>query len=300
MKLIPKNGSLCASGAGGGIGFLLGSLQVLIEAGYKFKIAVGVSSGALLALMYAMGKIDRLGFLLLKMVDAEIAKKRLLAYGFRLGAFKLGLSDPLFGMYDNRPLFNLLRREMLNQKILIDYTCVSVNAKTGKEMWWQIPAGTVFTQDVVDTFARMVLSSTAIPGFFPATNINGTYYTDGGSSTHTPIEPTKQLMPDADHITILTSAGYEKEPVDKIKSDMDHVPARASEVLSKVAEVDFLKFHYKNELARCGCREDLKYFPSTIIDPAQELAPIHRFHHKFIVKDIAHGRQRALAKLYSK
>jgi|GEM_PF-1485535 len=294
-KLVKR--SLCASGAGGAIGFLLGALMVLVEHGYRHAIAIGVSSGGILALMYAMGRLERMLELLSTIEDDDVANKRLLAWGFRLGTHKLGLSDPLHGAYDNRPLLELLKREMIGQTMLIDFVCVSVNSKTGREMWWQIPAGTTFSKGDVEYFAKMVLSTTAIPGVFGAVEIGGEYYTDGGSSTHTPIEPTKIMMPDADHITILSTAGFEAKPLKHIKSDLDHAPERASDVLAKVAEVDFLKFHYKNELAKCGCRDDLTYYPSTIVKPEQELAPTTRFHHKYMVPDIVHGREMALKAL---
>ncbi len=282
---------LVLSGAGGAIGFLAGALSVVMKEIQHDKV-VGVSAGALTGIMYACRRMDRLQELLITIEDKDVVNKRLKKYARRLLFHLIGIATPIKGIYDNTPLRKLIRKELMGQMVHIHYTCVSVNAHTGQEIWWQIPKGTIFTDADVDSFISMIISSTAIPGIFPPEKIGRQYYVDGGVKTHTPIQPTKQFLPQADHLTIISTGARERRQIENIKSDLDYLPEVLTDLISLVPEKDFTDFDYRNQLAQCG-HPDYRYFPSLIIKPTQALAPATRFHHEFIQKDWRHGEEQA-------
>ena len=283
-----KNG-LVLSGAGGAIGFLVGALT---RVNREHQKVVGVSSGALVGIMYATGNLRRLYSLLTHITDEEVAKKRVFRYIRRHVYHLVGVKKPLMGIYDNKPLRKLLRRELIGQTVDIDFTAVSVNVKTGDEKWFTIEKGTTFTEKNINKYVSQIISSTAIPGVFPPEKIDGQLYIDGGISTHTPIRPLKALLPEADHITIISTATGEKARVEEVVTDFDYLPGRLSDLIKIVPTKDFFEFEYKNKLAKAG-HSDYTYYPSLIIRPDQELAPTVRFHHSYMIPDYYHGMDRA-------
>lgn len=249
--------------------------------GRRYDYVVGVSAGALVGIMYAVGKLDVLHDILLTVKDRDIVRKR----PIRFGVSTLFGGD--MGYYSNKPLRKLLRKHLLNTKTKVDFTCVSVNAKTGDEIWWQIPKDTEFTPEVVDSFVSMIISSTAIPVAFTPEKIGDEYYADGGSSTHVPIRPTRELVPDAEHMTIISTAMWERNETST--GVISLAGGMIGDLIRNVAEKDFSDFEYKNRLALLGDPK-YKYIPADIYRPEQELAPTTRFHYKYTIPDIKHGK----------
>lgn len=278
---------LAISGGGGAIGYLAGAVRVLSER-YTYEKIVGVSSGALTGIMLSIGRIDRLIEKLSEITDREVVRKRPLRFGIST------LFGGSMGYYSNRPLRRLLREELLGYETLIDFSCVAVNARTGRPIWWQIPKKTEFTENTVDAWVSQILSSTAIPVAFSPIKIGNEYYTDGGSDTHVPIEPLKALLPDAKHISIVSTAANEREETGI--SIIQIAGGMTGDLISSVSERDFLKFEFKNRLALQGDPE-YRYYDNIIIRPEQELAPTTRFHYKYMNPDIEHGAEMALKQL---
>lgn len=314
---------LAISGAGGAIGFHCGALDVVTRQYLPDKI-VGVSSGSLAGIMLAVGKLDRMNHILETVIDSDIVQKRIFRYVRRQVTHWLGLANPQLGVYDNSPLRGLLYDELIGQTVQIEFSAIAVNAKTRALATWTVPRGTRITVQNVDMIVSQIMSSTAIPGVFPPEKINGHYYIDGGVVTHTPIEPLKHLLPDCDHITIISTAGLERDHTRRIKTDLDYLPDVLSELIALVPERDFMNFKHKNKEALYQeLIEDLlkvinperltpelkgtingmmdprlKWYPYTIIQPTQPLSPTVRFHYKYTVPDMEHGRERAAAELY--
>jgi predicted acylesterase/phospholipase RssA len=271
---------LVLSGAGGGIGFISGALDALIAQGNKYDHLTGVSSGAIVGIMYATRQMDKLKEILWHIEDRQVVRKRPLR--FALSA----LTGGKMGYYDNAPLRRLLRANMLGKETSIPFVCVAVNAKTGKEIWWQIPKNTYFCIDTVDVWVSFILSSTAIPVAFSPVKISGDYYTDGGSSTHTPIRPTRSLVPSAQHMTIISSALQERNETGV--GTIELAGGMLGDLVSSIAERDFLEFEYKNALAQLGDSR-YTYIPATIIRPKQPLSPTTRFNWRYTRVDYRHG-----------
>lgn len=286
-----KNG-LVASGAGGAIGFLAGALS--IESSKRsYDIGVATSSGAILLIMFAVGKLKVLLYVLKAIVDSEIANKRVFKYIKRFLFYKIGVIDPLTGIYDNTPLRKLLRKHLVNTKTNMELYFMAAHLKTGAEARWHVPKDTVIDENNVDRIVSQVISSTAIPGVFPPEQIDGELYIDGGVVTHTPIKPLRDLLPNVDHITILsTHNDQQKTIIENIETDLDYLPNIIGRLISFVPALDFLEFKLKNKLGAYNI-DGYTYYPNTIITPTQELAPTARFHHSFMKKDIAHGIQQA-------
>jgi len=273
---------LVLSGAGGGIGFISGALDALIAQGNRYDHVTGVSSGALVGIMYATGQMDKLKEVLWYIEDRQVVRKRPLR--FALSA----LTGGKMGYYSNAPLRALLREMMLGKETKVSFTCVSVNAQTGAEIWWQIPKNTYFSLDTVDRWASFILSSTAIPVAFSPVKIGSEYYTDGGSSTHTPIRPTRELIPQANHMTIISSALQERNETGV--GTIELAGGMLGDLVSSIAERDFLEFEYKNALAQLGDSR-YTYIPTTIIRPKQPLSPTTRFNWRYTRIDYKHGQQ---------
>lgn len=286
-----KNG-IAASGAGGAIGFLAGALSVE-SSKRKYDVGVGTSSGAILIILFAVGKLNRLISILKKVVDSDIIEKRTFKYFRRFLFHKIGLSKPINGIYDNTPLRKLLRKELLNTKTNLDVYFIAANLKTGEQVNWHVPKNTVIDESNVDTIVSQVISSTAIPGVFPPEEIDGKLYIDGGVVTHTPIKPLRFLLPEAEHITIISTYNEKnKHVIDDIKSDIDFLPSIITRLISLVPALDFMEFDLKNKLGAYKIN-GYKYFPNTIITPDEKLSPTVRFHHTLMKKDIAHGIKKA-------
>ena len=273
---------LVLSGAGGGIGFISGALDALIAQGNKYDHVTGVSSGALVGIMYATGQMEKLKEVLWYIEDRQIVRKRPLR--FALSA----LTGGKMGYYSNAPLRALLREMLLGRETKVSFTCVSVNAQTGVEIWWQIPKNTYFCLSSVDRWVSFILSSTAIPVAFSPEKIGSEYYTDGGSSTHTPIRPTRELIPGAKHMTIISSALQERNETGV--GTLELAGGMLGDLVSSIAERDFLEFEYKNALAQLGDGR-YSYIPATVIRPIQPLSPTTRFHWRYTRMDYTHGQE---------
>jgi len=275
---------LVLSGAGGGIGYLGGAVQELTKR-YRYDKIVGVSSGALVGIMYSIDRLDRLKELLFKIKDRDVVRKRPLRF---LASTAFGGS---MGYYSNKPLRKLLTNELRGHTTEIDFTCVSVNARTGKPIWWQIPKGTTFTEQSIDSFVSMIISSTAIPVAFSPEKIGDEYYVDGGVSTHTPIQPMKDLLPQANHISIVSTALQERTETGVGIIQM--ASGVMGDLVSSISERDFMEFEFKNKLALEG-HPAYRYFDNIIIRPTKPLSPTTRFHYQFTQPDWSHGERMAL------
>jgi predicted acylesterase/phospholipase RssA len=275
---------LVLSGAGGGIGYLGGAVSTLTKK-YRYDKIVGVSSGALVGIMYAIDRLDRLKEILFHITDRQVVRKRPLRFGIST------LFGGSMGYYSNAPLRKLLTNELRGHTTEIDFTCVAVNARTGKPIWWQIPKGTHLTGGSLNAFVSMILSSTAIPVAFSPEKIGDEYYVDGGVSTHTPIQPMKDLLPQANHISIVSTALQERSETGV--GIIQLTGGVIGDLVSSISERDFMEFEFKNKLALQG-HPDYRYFDNIIIRPEKPLSPTTRFHYQFTQPDWAHGERMAL------
>lgn len=278
------------SGAGGAIGFLAGASSVL-QRKYNASHIVGVSSGSLVGIMHATNNMQKMFDIFSDLIDEDVVIRRDMKYIFRFAKHLIGIKNPLIGFFDNTPLRNLLIDTLIDSKIHIDFTSIVVDYHTGNVVKFNIPKGTVFNINNTYDLVAKVLASTAIPVVFSPEKINGRYYIDGGVETHTPIKPMEELMPDCDHMCIISTAGHEAF-IDKTpNSDLDIASNAIGRLISNVSERDFERFELKNKIAKLGGK--YIYYPSTIIRPSKQLAPTTRFHSDFIKKDVQHGITRA-------
>lgn len=279
------------SGGGGGIGVLATPMKIFGNR-IKYDTIVANSSGAIVGIMYSIGKIDRLIEILYTIVDSEVVRKRKLRYARKFLTYLIGFGDPLMGTYDNAPLRKLLRSELLGETTEIEFTAIAVDLHNGAIAYWTIPPKTTFTDKNVDMFVSWIISSTAIPGVFSPEEINEHFYVDGGVKTQAPIEPLQLLMPQVDHITIISSAGPKKPEEIRVRSDIDVFSLIVPMMVENVVELDIVKFTHRNELAQCGSKK-WKYYPYIMTRPTQPTSPTVRFHHKYTIPDMEQGRKLA-------
>src|SRR5665811_279390 len=118
------------SGGGGGIGVLATPMKIFGNR-IKYDTIVANSSGAIVGIMYSIGKIDRLIEILYTIVDSEVVRKRKLRYARKFLTYLIGFGDPLMGTYDNAPLRKLLRSELLGETTEIEFTAIAVDLHNG-------------------------------------------------------------------------------------------------------------------------------------------------------------------------
>jgi len=168
---------------GGSLGAIeVGMLQALVERLAPPDFVVGASVGAINAAYYA-GRPDADG------VD------RLVAIWRRLRSADVFPLSPLHGLLgfvgrrrsllDPAPLRALLARELPYQRLeeaRVPCRIVATNVLDGSEV--ALSSGLV---------VEALLASTAIPGVFPPTQLDGKYLIDGGISSNTPLSTAIEL-----------------------------------------------------------------------------------------------------------
>lgn len=286
---------LTISGGGGQIGYLAGVYTGLHNAGKQYDVIHGISSGALVGIMAATDQTKRLETLMRTITDDMVAKKRNLALvaGRHLGHW-LGVVKPPLGVWDNTPLRNLLRKEILGKTTICDFYCGAYNLETNSYIKFHIPKGTTFTEETVDSNVAMILASTAIPVIFDPVVWGEQRWWDGGLKHHTAIDPMERLQ-EIEHLTIISTKqpDFATHDIDDI---VDVLKATMQTMLDIAAERGFERFELINhmtsemgEIPRRSGNGVYRHIPSTVYRPERELAPSTKFHYQYTIPDFAYG-----------
>ncbi len=166
-----------ALGAGSAKGLAhIGIIQVLEEAGIKPHIITGTSMGAVIGGFYASGLTPGE----MREMATSITKddvKKLLPH-----------RPSLTHLVDNSRIKSLFQKVLGDRKIEdlpVKFGCVATDILSGKEIY--------FTQGPM---VEALLASSAIPGFFPAVKVGGSYLVDGGVVDPIPVDLARKLGAD--------------------------------------------------------------------------------------------------------
>jgi NTE family protein len=160
----------------------VGALEVLLEHGLQPDMLVGVSAGALNAAWVAahptVDGMQELARVWREEVAVAIPQVGLLTTLFRL----IGGKDSLLS---NDSLLQLLRRWLFTESAFGEFTrprlyMVATNFDTG--------ALRVFGDDPNDRLLDGLMTSTAMPPFYPPWEVDGVPYLDGGVISHLPLQ----------------------------------------------------------------------------------------------------------------
>jgi NTE family protein len=230
---------LALQGGGAHGAFTWGALDRLLESGLQFSAISGVSSGAMIAAMAVQGQLHggtkgaRAAVALLweRVAAAHIFNNGLPASpldwmwgkgmefgnelamtGFTnaLRMFSPGQLNPL-GQNPLAPvLTELLDVEALRDPKAAKLFVGATDVESG--------AATIFTNHQVGV--RHLLASACIPMMFPAVEINGRHYWDGGYSCNPPLTPV--LTPKPDRLVLIRAQPRQRQGVPTSTADIVH------------------------------------------------------------------------------
>ena len=170
--------ALVVSGGGSRGAFAVGAIEVLKERGYDFDLISGTSTGALIAPLVAVDRVDRLHDIYTQTTTKDVLRKNW------LGGF-------IESIYDTTPLRKLINRELdaldLPAQLYLSHRRIlvcTVNLQSGKaEYWSQRPGPGVRMIPDRETLARALLGSSNQPIFTPPVEVprfSGEQHLDGG------------------------------------------------------------------------------------------------------------------------
>jgi NTE family protein len=283
--------ALVLSGGGSKGAFQLGALEALAEAGYTYTCVAGVSVGALNGTMIASNRLDRLGTLWRTITRDDVFT----------GQWPWVLFNVLRGrkgLYDNRPLLDLIRREVDPDAIDIPLEIGIVKLESGKYL---------SIRPNSPRFRELVFASTIIPIIWPPYEAGGDAFVDGGLRNITPLGDV--IAHDPDQIVIITTEPRDKPPAPVSPDTIIDVAQRSLDILlDETFDNDIRAFLRINRLVKQAADRDVtlrrpngrayQFFEHLIIEPEEPLGSGLDFSRSSLDAWIAQGRaaaERALA-----
>ena len=214
------------SGGGAKAAAHCGALQALKEFGIQPDIVSGTSAGALVATLFSSGFTPK------QMIE--------LFQGMNFFKDIVTPSVPKGGLFDSRPLVELLRKHIPFERI---EELPVPTFLVASDMEHGVPK--VFSKGEI---APRVVASCSIPVVFQPININGIHYVDGGAFQNLPVSAIRQKC---EKVIALSLNHLEEE---KYKDNLISVAYRSflmmmvSNVAADTAQADLFI-----ELDTCGC-----------------------------------------------
>ena len=225
--------ALALSGGGSKGAFQLGALQVLDEAGVTYTCVAGVSVGALNGTLAAADQLSRLTAIWQTITRDDV---------FR-GSWPWVVFNVLRGrkgLYDNRPLLELIRRE-------VDPEAIGIPLEVGVV---KLESGTfIRVRPSSPRFEELLFASTSIPIIWPPWELGGEHVVDGGLRNITPLADVIWHGPA--RIVIITTEPRDKPPASRSPRNLIDVAQRSlSIVLDEVFQNDIRTFLRINGLVQ--------------------------------------------------
>jgi NTE family protein len=198
--------ALILTGGGAKGAYEAGAVAALAEAGLPIRLVAGSSAGALSAAMIVAGRADRL-----EATWRSLTRERI--YSVRAPTFFAGL---LPGWLTLRALSNA--RSLLDPGPLRELIATSVELERIRSSPIQL---VVTTTDLVRREPRVfdnqtvtvdaLVAAAAVPGLFPAVEIDGTLLVDGGLTGRAPVLEALEAAPVGRALVLLSYAPEEHE-----------------------------------------------------------------------------------------
>lgn len=175
--------ALILSGGGSKGAFSVGAIETLVDAGFKFDMIAGTSTGSLIAPLVAINDIEKMVEMYTTVKDSDVLRKN----------WRRLFWD---GIADTAPLESLIRRNMLETdrydrlmrsptNVLLCSVSLQAQAVRYYSQGTAIPGTTAWRSK--DEFVRAVLGSTNQPVFMRPVNLGGEQLVDGGVREIAPI-----------------------------------------------------------------------------------------------------------------
>lgn len=171
-----KSVSLILSGGGANGYAHIGVIRALSEAGIEIDAIGGVSIGAMIAALYAMGLDD---VAITHRLKNSIKK----FYKIRFSSIQLPLCS-LISPRSFEKIYNELLDDIMIENLWVNYFCLACNLETAQEV--------IFERGLLK---KAVIASSSIPGLTSPAFINHHLYIDGGASNTMPGDIMKDKYP---------------------------------------------------------------------------------------------------------
>lgn len=143
----------------------IGVMRTLIKAGYEPDVVAGTSIGAVVGGLYLAGRLDELEDWARSLTPVKV--RSMLDISFSSGG--------LIGGRRLKALLDQYAGEILIENLNRNFAAVATELKTGHETWLR-----------EGLLTRALRASYALPGVFPAINIDGRHYIDGALTNPVP------------------------------------------------------------------------------------------------------------------
>lgn len=247
---------LVLSGGGAKGCYQVGVLQALKEAGLKFDMISGVSTGSLQGSMFAQGKFHTLYNLWYDIKRRDIFKKK--PFGW-LGAV-LGAKS----LYNFKPLLELLYRYIDRSKPeawKIPFRCGVVCLEDGQYY--------TITENHTD-IQRMIYASCSMPLYAEPVQIKGKHYVDGGVRNMTPLKEAIEFGCDEIFVVLCSPLDVGKE-YGKSKKCLKTVGRSLEIVLNEIYNEDLSYAEFINTLVKQEVLKQYKKIKFHIIAPKSQI-----------------------------
>ena len=225
------------SGASTNLEFLAGVAHTVMGNGYRPNIVDGNSSGALIAPLIAMNRMEDLKHLALTYtVDSAFSLPPLKENQSPSlhNLYRLGVGENSLGKMDN--LFCTLMDAFteqdywhwVNNKLMPDMFIATVDYKTGKLHRWNLRKVRNYTKAI-----KCIVASASIPLMAEYVEIDGGWHYDGGARTHTlaPYMQDKYYNKIKRHISVYSRPFDFSIPKPDLKSNIPSIAKRTLDIM---------------------------------------------------------------------
>ena len=174
--------ALVLSGGGAKGAYEAGVAAVFVERGVPIRLVAGSSAGALNAAMIAAGHADRLEALWRGVTREQVYSLRLPLFfaGFLPGWLTLLVLNETTALFDPAPLRELIGASVDFERIRTSPVRLLVTATDLAQREKRVFDNRTVTADVL-------MAASAVPGLFPAVEVDGAMLVDGGLTGRAPV-----------------------------------------------------------------------------------------------------------------
>lgn len=192
--------TLVLSGGGAKGAYEAGVAALFVERGLPIRLVAGSSAGALNAAMIADGRLDRLEALWRGLTRDRIysLRARVLFGGLLPGWLTLLVLDHAGSLFDSAPLGELIDTNLDLERIRaspVQLLVVTTDLARREQR--------LFDNHTVTREALM--AAAAVPGAFPAVNVDGTLLVDGGLTGRAPVLEALAAAPGVERLVVVMS-----------------------------------------------------------------------------------------------
>jgi NTE family protein len=192
--------TLVLSGGGAKGAYEAGAAALFVERGLPIRLVAGSSAGALNAAMIADGRVERLEALWRGLTRDRVysLRARVLFGGLLPGWLTLLVLDRAGSLFDPAPLRDLIDESLDLERIRASPVRLLVVATDLARREQRRFDNRTVTREVL-------MAAAAVPGAFPAVDVDGTLLVDGGLTGRAPVLEALAAAPEAERAVVVMS-----------------------------------------------------------------------------------------------